>query len=100
MKSLTASEAKNSFGKLLDLARHEPIVIKKQGREVAVVLSIEEYEKLANLAKTQGKDDRDDLSLDERLKLLKLPPQERATILAESTEKMLSHYRNDNDLRI
>lgn len=49
MKTLTASEAKNRFGKLLDLARREVVQIEKKGRKVAVMLSIEEYERLLAL---------------------------------------------------
>nr|NCS28337.1 type II toxin-antitoxin system Phd/YefM family antitoxin [Microcystis aeruginosa F13-15] len=45
MKTLGASEAKNRFGELLDLARREPVKIAKKGRNVAVVLSIEEFER-------------------------------------------------------
>ena len=47
--------------------------------------------------KKEETDKKDDLSLDERIKLLKLPPQERATILAHNAEKMLSHYQNDTE---
>ncbi|NEO00990.1 MAG: type II toxin-antitoxin system Phd/YefM family antitoxin, partial [Moorea sp. SIO3I7] len=35
MKILGASDAKNRFGELLDLARREPIQITKKGRKVA-----------------------------------------------------------------
>lgn len=49
MKTLGASEAKNRFGELLDLARREPIQIAKKGRCVAVVLSIEEFERFSEL---------------------------------------------------
>ncbi len=49
MKTLRASEAKNRFGELLDLARREPVQIAKKGRNVAVVLSIEEFERLSDL---------------------------------------------------
>ena len=49
MKTLGASEAKNRFDELLDLARREPIQITKKGRKVAVVISIEEFERLSEL---------------------------------------------------
>ena len=49
MKTLGASDAKNRFGELLDLARREPIQISKKGRKVAVMLSVEEFERLSNL---------------------------------------------------
>jgi prevent-host-death family protein len=46
MKSISAKDAKNGFGRLLDLARAEPITVEKHGRPVVVVLSVEEYERL------------------------------------------------------
>ena len=49
MKILGASEAKNRFGEMLDLARREPVQIAKKGRSVAVVLSIEEFERFSDL---------------------------------------------------
>lgn len=55
MKSMSAKEAKNAFGLLLDTARAEPVIIEKHGRRVVVVLSVEEYEALAsNRSKTEG----------------------------------------------
>ena len=46
----TAREAKNNFGRLLDEARRIPVFIKKNGREVAVMLSVEEYKFLEALS--------------------------------------------------
>jgi len=51
MKSMSAKEAKNGFGLLLDTARAEPVVIEKHGRPVVVVLSTEEYERLSKKAR-------------------------------------------------
>jgi prevent-host-death family protein len=47
MKTMSAREAKNSFGLLVDLARAEPVLIEKHGRGVVVVLSVEEYARLS-----------------------------------------------------
>ena len=49
MKRISAKNAKNGFGRLLDTARAEPVVIEKHGRPVIVVLAIEEYERLKEL---------------------------------------------------
>lgn len=46
MKRLSAAEAKNAFGHLIDLARHEPVLIEKHNRPVVVVISIEEYDRM------------------------------------------------------
>ena len=46
MKSITASEAKTHFGALLDSAQREPVTVSKQGRPVAVLMSIQDYEEM------------------------------------------------------
>jgi len=48
MKTLTAKDAKYGFGRLIDMARVEPVLVAKHGRPVVVVLSVEEYERLKN----------------------------------------------------
>lgn len=42
-----ASDAKNRFGRLLDAAQSGPVRIRKNGREVAVVMSADAFRKLA-----------------------------------------------------
>ena len=44
MKILTAKDAKYSFGRLIDLARAEPVTVAKHGRPVVVVMAVEEFE--------------------------------------------------------
>lgn len=44
-----AKEAKDNFGRLLDEAQRRPVTIQKKGRNVAVVLSMEEYNLLEAL---------------------------------------------------
>ncbi len=46
MKTMSAKDAKNAFGLLLDTARAEPVTVEKHGRPVVVVLSVEEFERL------------------------------------------------------
>lgn len=43
---ISSSEARNNLAAMLDRAQHEPIAIQKQGRNAAVLLSYEEYERL------------------------------------------------------
>lgn len=52
MKTLTAKDAKYGFGRLIDLARAEPVAVAKHGRPVVVVMAVEEYERLKALDKT------------------------------------------------
>ncbi len=53
MKSMSAKDAKNAFGLLLDTARAEPVTVEKHGRPVVVVLSVEEFERLKRLQDTE-----------------------------------------------
>ena len=46
MKAMSARDAKHQFGRLIDTARAEPVVIEKHGRPVVVVLAVEEFERL------------------------------------------------------
>lgn len=47
MKTMSAREAKDGFGLMIDTARAEPVLIEKHGRGVVVVVSVEEYERLS-----------------------------------------------------
>lgn len=49
MKTLAARNAKNSFGRLIDTAIAEPVLIEKHGRPIVVVISVEEYAKLKSV---------------------------------------------------
>ena len=44
MEKLTANEAKTHFGQLLMKAQSEPVQIDKNGKPVAVVISMESFE--------------------------------------------------------
>lgn len=43
---VTATEAKNRLGQVLEKAQREPVFIEKSGRRHCVVLSVEMYEEL------------------------------------------------------
>jgi prevent-host-death family protein len=52
MRTVTATEAKQNLGALLDNAQSEPVVIRRQKPDIAVILSAREYDRLraVNLA--------------------------------------------------
>lgn len=54
MQAFSAKEAKNSFGRLIDLARAEPVLVEKHGRGVVVVMAVEEFERLKRLKRLAG----------------------------------------------
>lgn len=46
MRQFTATEAKQRLSELLDAAQREPVVIRRQKRDIAVVMSPREYDRL------------------------------------------------------
>jgi prevent-host-death family protein len=55
MKTMSAREAKNAFGLMIDTARAEPVLIEKHGRGVVMVIAVEEYERLTVGSDSEGK---------------------------------------------
>ncbi len=49
MITVPANEAKQNFGRVLDSAQREPVLIQKHNRPAAVLLSAHEYERLRGL---------------------------------------------------
>jgi prevent-host-death family protein len=66
MKTVAATEAKNRLGAILDEAQREPIVIRRQDRDVAVVLSMADYERLRQGNVQAFIDLRDQIAADAR----------------------------------
>jgi len=48
MKTVTAVEAKNSFGRLLEATHREPVMVTKNNREIAAMFSMEDVQALAD----------------------------------------------------
>ncbi|NDE90652.1 MAG: type II toxin-antitoxin system Phd/YefM family antitoxin [Alphaproteobacteria bacterium] len=46
MQYLSSTDARNSFSKAVELAQKEPVIIQKQGKDVAVVVSSEHYARM------------------------------------------------------
>ena len=53
MKTMTAAEAKNGFGRYLDAVQRAPVIITKKDRPVAVTISYEDAEDLLLLEKAR-----------------------------------------------
>jgi len=60
MRSISATEAKQRLAALLDAAQREPVLIRRQNRDVAVIMSAEEYERIrkVNIAELERTMDR------------------------------------------
>lgn len=50
MAKISATDAKNRFGQLLEMARAEPVHVQKNGRDVGIMISPEQYEKFLELS--------------------------------------------------
>jgi prevent-host-death family protein len=46
MKTVSATDAKQRLAALLDAAQHEPVLIRRQNRDVAVIMSAQEYDRI------------------------------------------------------
>jgi len=49
MKTATATDVNNRFGEFLNEAKSEPLAVNRNGRNVAVLLSWAEYQRLSGL---------------------------------------------------
>ncbi len=49
MRSVSATDAKQRLAALLDAAQREPILIRRQNRDIAVIMSAEEYERIRGI---------------------------------------------------
>lgn len=60
MRSISATEAKQRFAAIIDAAQREPIVVRRQNRNVVVILAAEEYERIrrSNIAELERTMDR------------------------------------------
>lgn len=54
MKTMTASVASKEFGRYLDAAQREPVIVTKKNRPVAVTVSFEDWEELTKLRIERG----------------------------------------------
>jgi len=46
MKTVSATEAKQNFAEIIDTAQREPVRIRRHDRDMAVLISVEEYDRI------------------------------------------------------
>jgi prevent-host-death family protein len=49
MRTISATDAKQRLAALLDAAQREPVLIRRQNRDVAVIMSAQEYERIRKI---------------------------------------------------
>ena len=50
MREITARDAKNGFGRLLDVVQRTPVRVTRNGRPVGIVMSVRQFERLRGAA--------------------------------------------------
>ena len=55
MATVSASEAKQGLASVIEVAAREPVVIRRHERDVAVLISMDEYRRLSGLAVAEFK---------------------------------------------
>jgi prevent-host-death family protein len=53
MKTVSATEAKQRFAAVIDAAQREPVRIRRQNRDVAVIMSAEEFDRIRKVNNDQ-----------------------------------------------
>lgn len=46
MKIVSATEAKQTLGAVLDAAQREPVIVRRQNRDVAAIVSMEDFDRI------------------------------------------------------
>ncbi len=46
MQYVSSTDARNSLSKAIDMAQRQPVMVQKQGRDVAVILSPEDFSRI------------------------------------------------------
>jgi prevent-host-death family protein len=62
MRTVSATDAKQRLAALLDAAQREPVMIRRQNRDVAVIMSAEEYQRIRRLNISELKQTMDRIS--------------------------------------
>jgi prevent-host-death family protein len=61
MRTVSATDAKQRLAALLDAAQREPVLIRRQNRDVAVIMSAEEYQRIRRVNIAELKRTMDDI---------------------------------------
>lgn len=81
MRSVSATEAKQSLAALLDLSQREPVLIRRHDRDISVLVSAAEYEEFRRLKADEL--DRFCAQVGARAKALGMNEKVLARLLAE-----------------
>jgi len=94
MKVMTAREAKNSFGILIDTAQSEPVLVTKRKKLIGVFLSIDEVANIPELKSSLLKY-MDEQTKNPLLAMLGANTQHRAFTSPAEADKYIEDLRNE-----
>ena len=94
MKVMTAKEAKNSFGLLIDTAQREPVLVTKRNRSVGVFFSIQDIEKIPDL-KNSLLEHIEEQSKNSLLAMVGLNKDNRVFSSSEEADKFIRELRDE-----
>ncbi|MDJ0582787.1 type II toxin-antitoxin system Phd/YefM family antitoxin [Crocosphaera sp.] len=120
METISTTEVTQTFPSIISKVQKEPVIIRENDCEVAVIMSIEDYKKLteaniqklqlfrknvAKKAKNEGvkkeesnkKETTETNPIIDRKAFLELPIEERNRILKEQVEAMEEYYKTDSE---
>ena len=94
MKVMTAKEAKNSFGSLIDTVQREPVLVTRRNRSVGVFFSIQDIEKIPDL-KSSLLEHIEEQSKNSLLEMVGLNKDNRVYASAEEADKFIRELRDE-----
>ena len=94
MKVMTAKEAKNSFGVLMDTAQREPVLVTKRSRLMGIFLSIQEIESNPEL-KQRVLNRMNENTANPLLSMLGAHKDNKVFTSAEEADKFLNELRSE-----
>ena len=120
METISTTEVTQTFPSVMSKVQKEPVIIRENDCEVAVIMSIEDYKRLTeaniqefqlfrkNVAKKaqergfkkeelKKKETTETKPIIDRKAFLKLPIEEHNRILKEQVEAMEEHYKTDSE---
>ncbi|MGK7883810.1 MAG: type II toxin-antitoxin system Phd/YefM family antitoxin [Crocosphaera sp.] len=120
METITTTEVTQTFPSIMSKVQKEPVIIRENDCEVAVIMSIEDYKRLteaniqefqlfrknvAKKAQDRGftkeelnkKEKTETNQIIDRKTFLELPIEERNRILTKQVKAMEEHYKTDSE---
>ena len=84
MKTMTAADAKNSFGVFLDTIQREPVIVTKKNRSVGMMLSMQDVEALFGGDEKKVTRALEEARIDQKLELARQQAKQDLGVVADA----------------